>query len=139
MAVSMQSTSSGGTINFSEGDTLTVNGKIVAQGIVSPDTGHVYADVANAQKVNQQIRFDYTYTVLADGILSISVYQKSNGNSHGITVYFNDAQIHKTQQTTSTISYSLSSIPCKMNDAIRITTDYSSDFADFNATFYPYR
>lgn len=139
MAVSMQSTSSGGQISFSEGDTLTVNGKIVAQGLVSPDTGHVYADVANAQKVNQEIRFDYTYTVPADGILSISVYQKSNGNSHGITVYFNSVKIHSTGQTTNTINYVLTALPCKKDDTIRITTDYSSDFADFSATLYPYR
>ena len=139
MAVLMQSTSSGGTINFSQGDTLTVNGKIVAQGLVSPDTGHVYADVANAHRVNQEIRFDYMYTVPADGILSISVYQKSNGNSHGITVYFNSVKIHSTGQTTNTINYGLNTLPCKKDDTIRITTDYSSDFADFSATFYPYR
>lgn len=139
MAVSMQSTSSGGTINFSQGDTLTVNGKIVAQGLVSPDTGHVYADVVNAQRVNQKIRFDYTYTVPVDGILSVDVYQASNGNNHGITVYFNNVKIHSTGQTTSVINYGLTMLPCKKDDTIRITTDYSSDFADFSATFYPYR
>ena len=47
MAVSMQSTESGGVVNFSVGDTLTVNGKIVAQGLVTPDAGVRYTDYKN--------------------------------------------------------------------------------------------
>ena len=144
MAVSMQSTSSGGTINFSQGDTLTVNGKIVAQGLVSPDTGHVYADVVNAQAISWttwRSETTHTYTVPADGLLTLSITVRGSSDDlyPNLTVTFNGTQVLSTTDR-SYIEYSVISLPVKANDAFTavISTNHNSGMT-FTGTFYPYR
>lgn len=145
MAVSMQSTSSGGTINFSQGDTLTVNGKIVAQGLISPDTGHVYADVASAQAISWttwRSETTHTYTVPADGLLTLSIEVRGSSSDDvypNLTVTFNGTQVLSTTDR-SYVEYSVMSLPVKDNDSFTavISTNYNSGMT-FTGTFYPYR
>ena len=142
MAVSMQSTSSGGTINFSEGDTLTVNGKIVAQGIISPSASHTYADLFNAQDINWttwRSETTHTYTVPADGILTLSIIRRGFDYYPNITIIINGTQVLNRTDNDST-GYALASLPVKAGDTFTavISTNHNAGMT-FTGTFYPYR
>lgn len=94
MAVSIQSTSSGGTINFSEGDTLTVNGKIVAENVISAQpTNGIYSDIASkTEDTFTAVNGTYTYTFPVDGLYTISYHASSAYNTY-TNVLFNGVNI----------------------------------------------
>ena len=143
MAVSMQSTESGGVVNFSVGDTLTVNGKIVAQGLVTPDAGVRYTDYKNRESWSET-RYgssqSYNYTVPADGILTLSVScNDSQDIKPSLTVTINGESV-PTSTSTRASGYAITSVPAKAGDTFAFKmSGYSSSYMNISGVFYPYR
>ena len=142
MAVSMQSTESGGVVNFSVGDTLTVNGKIVAQGLVTPNAGVRYADIGSKQTFERR-GSSYTYTVPADGILTYGVsVQAADDYEPALTVTVNGVQVyHANGAYNANNGFGFDSLPVKANDTITSVMDasYSGASMYVYGTFYSYR
>ena len=142
MAVSMQSTESGGVVNFSVGDTLTVNGKIVAQGLVTPNTGVRYADIGSKQTFERR-GSSYTYTVPADGILTYAVsVQAADDYEPALTVTVNGVQVyHANGAYNANTGFRFDSLPVKANDTITsvMDTSYRGSSMYVYGTFYSYR
>lgn len=143
MAVSMQSTESGGVVNFSVGDTLTVNGKIVAQGLISPDAGVRYVDYKNLESWYER-RYgsdqSYTYTVPADGILTLNVSgNASQDNPPTLTATVNGESVEVTANERAT-GYNVTCVPAKAGDTFAFKMrGYSSSYMTISGTFCPYR
>lgn len=143
MAVSMQSTESGGVVNFSVGDTLTVNGKIVAQGLVTPDAGVRYADIGSKKTFEWRGASSYTYTVPADGILTYSVtVQAADDYEPPLTITVNGVQVYHADGAYNTNNgFSFDSLPVKANDVVTsvINASYNGSSMYVHGTFYSYR
>ena len=144
MAVSMQSTESGGVVNFSVGDTLTVNGKIVAQGLVTPDAGVHYVDFASKQKIDWSAwrgATTYTYTAPSDGVLSLIIGTNGSGYHPGLTVTINGVKVFEDLSLTeSSRRYEFTSLPVKANDTFTgvINNNHNAGLF-FIGEFFTYR